>query len=274
MVGKCLLGISLLWWIMNHKMNICLLGASFDTPNLGVSALAESSIKCILHRWPEAEVTLLGSGRTAGEFCLKMAGKEIVVRKVPIRFSKNICLSNHFFRLVFYAFLLKLFPFRKLRKYLAERNSCLKSILQTDLFADITGGDSFSDIYGMRRFISGFLKKLLPIMFNKKLIMLPQTHGPFRRPLTKFMARYILKRSNIIYSRDRAGAEYVSRLLGGAEDKVQFVPDVAFVLDSRRPSNMDIGSLSDVRTDKSIVVGLNISGLLYYGGIPGIICSN
>ena len=98
--------------------------------------------------------------------------------------------------------------------------------------------------------------------------MLPQTYGPFNRPLTKLMARYILKHAKVIYSRDRVSTRYVNRLLNGvaAEDKVQFVPEVAFILDAQRPTNMDIGSLVDVRTDKSTVVGLNVSGLLYYGG--------
>jgi polysaccharide pyruvyl transferase WcaK-like protein len=142
-------------------------------------------------------------------------------------------------------------------------------MLETDFFADITGGDSFSDIYGLKRFVFGFFRKLLPIMFNKELILLPQTYGPFNKPLMKCMARYILKHANVIYSRDIAGVEYVSKLLNGAEDKVRCVPDLAFVLDSRRPSDIDIGSLSDVRTEESVVVGFNISGLLYYGGCAG-----
>lgn len=255
----------------NKRHSICLLGTSFDTGNMGVSALAESSIKCILNKWPEAEVILLGGGQSVGEHRQKVMDKEFRVRSVPIRFCKNIFLPNHFFVLALYAFLLRLLPFRPLRNYLMERNSYLKLILQADLFADVTGGDSFSDIYGMRRFISGFSRKLLPIMFRKELIMLPQTYGPFKKRLTKFMARYILRHSNVIYSRDRAGAEYVRRLLDDAtgEDKVRFVPEVAFVLDLRVPSNMDIGSLPDVRTDKSLIVGLNVSGLLYYGGYTG-----
>lgn len=250
------------------KRKICLLGASLDTSNMGVSALAESSIKCILNKWPDSEVILLGSGRTAGEHNLELKGKEFSVRDVPIRFCKNIFLANHFLILAFYAFLLRLLPFRQLRNFLMEGNPYLKLILETDFFADITGGDSFSDIYGMRRFVFGFSKKLLPIMFGKELIMLPQTYGPFNRPLTKLMARYILKHAKVIYSRDRVSTRYVSRLLNGvaAEDKVQFVPEVAFILDAQRPTNMDIGSLVDVRTDKSTVVGLNVSGLLYYGG--------
>jgi polysaccharide pyruvyl transferase WcaK-like protein len=255
----------------NKPMKIALLGASFDTCNMGVSALAEASIKCILNRWPDAEVVLLGSGSLIGEHYLKVMNRESRFPVMPLRFCKNIFLPNHFFVLAFYALLLKLFPFRPIRDFLMKHNSYLQLLLQTDLFADITGGDSFSDIYGMRRFMSGFLRKLLPVMFGKDLIMLPQTYGPFKRPLTKFMARYILKRSNIIYSRDRGGAEYVRKLLNDAsnKDKVKFVPEVAFVLDPQMPPNMDIGSLPNVRTNKSVVVGLNVSGLLYYGGYTG-----
>jgi len=38
------------------KKTIILLGASFSTGNLGVSALAWSSIKLVLQRWPESEL--------------------------------------------------------------------------------------------------------------------------------------------------------------------------------------------------------------------------
>jgi len=70
---------------------------------------------------------------------------------------------------------------------------------------------------------------------------------------------------------DQAGVDYVKNMLGtqAAVDNVRFSPEIAFILDSRRPANMDIGSLSDTRTDKSVVVGLNVSGLLYYGGYTG-----
>jgi hypothetical protein len=47
----------------NKNVKVCLIGASLDTDNLGVSALAESSIKVILNRLPDAEIFLLGSGR-------------------------------------------------------------------------------------------------------------------------------------------------------------------------------------------------------------------
>jgi len=249
-------------------MKICLLGASFDTCNMGVSALAESSIKCIHHRWPQAEIVLLGNSRSGSSHCFLIEGKKVWVRDVPLRISKNIFLPNHIFVLFFYAFILNILPFQSVREFLKRNNSYLALMLETDIFADITGGDSFSDIYGARRFIFGFLKKLLPVLFGKKFILLPQTYGPFKNSFVKIMARYILKNASMILSRDQEDADYVCCLLPGyaTQNKVRVVPDVAFVLDSQKPAKMDVGSLFTSRTDKSIIVGLNISGLLYYYG--------
>jgi polysaccharide pyruvyl transferase WcaK-like protein len=144
----------------------------------------------------------------------------------------------------------------------------LKEIIEIDIVADITGGDSFSDIYGMRRFVLGFLRKWLVLLYGKKLIMLPQTYGPFKGTLTKTMAKYIMRRASVIYSRDRSGVSYVRELLNNRnfENKVRFVPDVAFVLDSHKPENIDIGLLETVRAKDSVVIGLNVSGLLYNRG--------
>jgi polysaccharide pyruvyl transferase WcaK-like protein len=248
-------------------MNICLLGASFDTGNLGVSALAESSVKIILNKWSDAEVILLGSGYKPQQHRLFISDKEISVKTLPVRFCKNIFLPYHFLRFVLYGLLVKVLPTSQLKNTLVNRNPYFKILYEMDLVADITGGDSFSDIYGFRRFFLGFLRKWLIIFLGKKLILLPQTYGPFKKNITKAMARYLLKRAQKIYSRDRESLEYVKNLLGGNTEngKVQFAPDVAFVLDSRKPTDFDASPLSKIRKNTT-VVGLNISGLLFNGG--------
>ncbi len=251
--------------------SICLLGASFDTGNLGVSALAESSIKCILHKWPEATITLLASGREAGTHTLRMSGREVVVRKVPIRFCKNVFLSNHYGWLFLYAIVVRLLPFSWLKQRLAGRNTAFGVLMEADFFVDIAGGDSFSDIYGMRRFTLGFLTRLLPLMLKKDFVMFPQTYGPFSRLRSRLMARFILKRARRIYARDHAGLAFLRELLGSAiaDQRAQFAPDVAFLLDPRPPEKLEVDGLEAVRTPDSVVVGLNISGLIYYGGYTG-----
>ncbi|MDD5327564.1 MAG: polysaccharide pyruvyl transferase family protein [Phycisphaerae bacterium] len=248
-------------------MKICLLGASFNTGNLGVSALAESSIKVILHRWPDAEIILLGSGYAPQQQRLLLLQKEVCVRTVPVRFSKNIFLPYHFLWFVLYGLITKILPTSRLKNGLVNRNPYFKAVYETDIVMDITGGDSFSDIYGFRRFFIGFLCKWLVIFLGKKLILLPQTYGPFKNSLSKAMARYVVNRAILVYSRDRVGVEDVKNLLNihTQNGKVRFAPDVAFVLDCRKPVDFDKSFLS--RTGRDItVVGINISGLLFNGG--------
>jgi polysaccharide pyruvyl transferase WcaK-like protein len=236
---------------------------------MGVSALAESSIKIVLNQWPDAEVTLLGTGAAKNSQTLTISGREVHLKLLGLRFGKNIFKSSHFCVLLLNALLLKLIPLKKFGKMLSAINPQVKVLLEADKVFDITGGDSFSDIYGMRRFlIYGFLQKWLVTLFGKELILLPQTFGPFNRSIARRMARCVLKRSSVAYARDRSSEETLGELLKGhaVNGKIRFSPDVAFVLDPREPRNIDIGSLTEVRKKDSVVVGLNVSGLLFNGG--------
>jgi len=249
-------------------MRICMLGASFDTGNMGVSALAESSIKVILNKWPAAEVVLLGSGYIPGKYYLSVLGRQVCIDTLPIRFSKNIFLPYHFLKFVFYALLMKISPGLRLKRFLAGRNRYFRILFEADFIADITGGDSFSDIYGFKRFFWVFLSKWLIILSGKKLVLLPQTYGPFKRALTRRMARYVLKHADLVYSRDHAGVSYLRNVLNitANSGKIRFAPDLAFVLDSRKPDNFDAALPPKVKDGNAILVGLNVSGLLFNGG--------
>ncbi len=249
-------------------MRVCILGASFDTNNLGVGALAESSIRCIVNRWPDAEVILLAGSRVEKQHHLTLLGREVTVTDIPIRFSKNVFLPNHFSRLATYTLLTRLLPFRAVRNWACGRNRYFRLLAETDLCVDITGGDSFSDIYGMTRFIQGFLIKWLPLALKRPFVMLPQTYGPYKSRLAQVLARYVLSRCQVVYSRDKEGVEFVTKLLGARvhRTKVRFVPEIAFGMDPRKPVTVDIGALPSVRTNGSVVVGVNVSGLLFSGG--------
>jgi polysaccharide pyruvyl transferase WcaK-like protein len=249
-------------------MKVCILGASFDTDNLGVGALAESSIRCIVSQWPDADIVLLAGSRIEKQRRLRLLGRTVTVTDVPIRFCRNIFLPNHFAVLAFYTILSRLLPFQMVKNWACRRNRYFELLTETDLYADITGGDSFSDIYGMTRFLQGFLLKWLPLALKRPFIMLPQTYGPYKSRLSRILARYILSRCQVIYSRDKEGVDLTTKVLGPGKDrtKIRFVPELAFGMDPREPAMLDIGTMQEVRTDRSLVVGLNVSGLLYNGG--------
>ncbi|MBE9563276.1 MAG: polysaccharide pyruvyl transferase family protein [Proteobacteria bacterium] len=242
---------------------IWVLGASFETLNMGVSALAESTIKCILQQWPDADITLL-SHNVETPLRLTFNGKQFNINKKDIWFSKNIFKNQNIYALFTYAILIRIIPSSWLKQRLFGINSHFKHIIEADLIFDITAGDSFSDIYGWRLFTKHSLIKLLFIFCKAKFIMLPQTYGPFKSRYSQIVARYLLKRTEIIYSRDKNGVEYVQKLLDKTDINIQFNPDVAFVLE---PKPLENDPLVTRLKSEQLVVGINISGLLY-GNYP------
>ena len=98
--------------------------------------------------------------------------------------------------------------------------------------------------------------------------MLPQTYGPFRKKATKLAARYVIKRTSALYSRDHLSEKYLQTLFKGHKlnGKLKFSYDVGFILDSRAPDNLDIGFAPEQLAACTTIVGLNVSGLLFNGG--------
>ena len=112
------------------------------------------------------------------------------------------------------------------------------------------------------------MPQLLVLSLGKKLILLPQTLGPFNLKLTSIIARYILNRARIIYSRDYTGLRETKALLeyDGNPEKLRFCYDVGFVVNPVRPGKIDLGGLREQSEVKAPLIGLNVSGLLYMGG--------
>jgi polysaccharide pyruvyl transferase WcaK-like protein len=249
------------------NVQVCLLGASFDTHNMGVSALAESSIKAILSSWPDANVRILG-GRSPGRYSMNLFDREVCVENVPLRFCRNVFLPDHYCRYFLHALLFKLLRSDRLRRRLAGCNPYVKAIHEADVVVNIVGGDSFSEIYGLFSFVRTFMTGWLVILFDKRLVMLPQTYGPFNHSWTRALAKYTLRHAGKIYSRDVPGLAYVKGLLGrrDAGMNVEFCPDVAFVLDAHEPCHSDAAMLQGLRRKGNVLVGLNVSGLLWNGG--------
>lgn len=255
-------------WAMNDSVsssdkNIVLLGASFTTGNLGVSALAWSSLKLIRNRWPHASIALVGVGRQPGMATVRLGGQQEDFPTWPVRYSPNVLTRHHLVGLWLAVAVCRFLPF--LRKRLSDAESTLGALLRCSLVCDITGGDSFSDIYGLSRFLRGYVLKRVCQMTGTPFVLLPQTYGPFRAPLTRILARRILTRTTAIYSRDREGTAVVQELIGPSS-KIRLCPDVAFILDSTRPKSSQVVRIEQLKAAGQRLIGLNISGLLYHGG--------
>jgi len=246
---------------------IALMGVSFDSPNLGVGALLGGSISAILSNYPNAQISLLDYWRTPLHRTIRFNDRDVAIDLVNLRFSKRLFLPNNIAYLIALAILLRLIPIKSLRNRIIERNSTLKFISETDVFGSIAGGDSFADIYGLSRLFYVGLPQILIILLGKKLILFPQTFGPFKGSFARRIARYIISHSEFVYLRDKKSIDDARKLLPASQaSKVRFCFDVGFLLNPEAKPGYGNSWIADAKANNRPLVGFNVSGLLYSGG--------
>jgi colanic acid/amylovoran biosynthesis protein len=249
---------------------IALMGVSFDSPNLGVGALLGGSISAILSNYPNAQISLLDYWHTPLHRTVRFGDRDVAIDLVNLRFSKRLFLPNNVAYLIALSILLRLIPIKSLRNRIIERNSTLKFISETDVFGSIAGGDSFADIYGLSRLFYVGLPQILIILLGKKLILFPQTFGPFKGSFARRIARYIISHSEFVYLRDKKSIDDARKLLPASQaSKVRFCFDVGFLLKPEAKTDYDNSWVAAAKANGRPLVGFNVSGLLYSGGYTG-----
>lgn len=131
------------------------------------------------------------------------------------------------------------------------------SISQCDIVFDTGLGDGFSDIYSDGKYLLQYFLKRIPEWGGCKMVLLPQTIGPYHKRIFEITAGTIIKKSKLCFVRDNASYEYAKKISRGKEDKVILTTDMAMML----PYSPEQYQIPD-----GINIGLNISGLLYMGG--------
>lgn len=133
--------------------------------------------------------------------------------------------------------------------------SFFQVVRASDIVIDIGGGDSFADIYGASRFFKMHLMKYLTHLGRRPLVLAPQTIGPFKSPVRRWIAAQSIRLSAVVATRDSMSTRAVREMGIGSE--VIEASDVALRLPWDRPERAADGSVS---------IGINVSGLLMNGG--------
>lgn len=142
-----------------------------------------------------------------------------------------------------------------LRFYKIKENAiCKNNMKQCDLFLSITQGDSFSDIYGIKHFLSCWAEQFAVLNEKIPLILAPQTYGPYKSKLAKICAKSVIKNANAVFTRDSLSADYLVSL--GIDKEIYAVTDLAFAL------NYTPHQFKKYQ-DKQLNIGINVSGLLW-----------
>lgn len=213
------------------KITIGLLWHNFLSGNLGVGALSYSHaalIKGVLEGLGyEVTFIVFGHGSADDEGADKLT-KEVGCEVQQVKFGLRNLINFDF--------------------------TAIKYLKKCNYIFDIGEGDSFTDIYKLPRLLNQSITKILAKLFCGKLILAPQTYGPFNSTMAKLIVRFTLLFADRVYSRDILSKSVVSKL---TTKQVEDFTDLAFSLQF-----IPDAVKSDENT-QPLKVGINVSGLLY-----------
>lgn len=224
--------------------SIVLAGAAPDTGNHGVSALCLSTVIALAERGIE-NFTLLDNG-SCGVDSLNFEGlSDGAVERLRFQGGRRVYKQSNMHNV-------------RLRQFFGINSPVLEAIRNADAMLDVSGGDSFTDLYGPARFDQIVKPKLMALTEGVPLILLPQTYGPFRFERNRQLATDIIARASLAYARDADSFEYMKELLGPRFDpaKHRLGVDLAFGLPCDPATDVEPG-----------YAGINVSGLLWNDAI-------
>lgn len=235
---------------------ITLFGAAPDSGNQGVTALCHSATSGLWERGI-GPITIADNGRGERREQWLLAGRPREVRRVGAVNTRRFYRSEslHMIGLALRAG--------------GFGNPCAEALRASHAVLDVSGGDSFTDLYGRRRFEAMSMNKRMALKAGIPLILLPQTLGPFRDRTCRKEATRLLRSASAVWTRDATSCDLLRELLGEDFDPARHHQglDLALLLASKspdRPLPEPIASWLEKCTSQrsAPVVGINVSGLL------------
>lgn len=217
---------------MTRPVTIGLLWHSLENDNLGVGALTLAQVEIL-------RAAAARAGRSIRLLMLGWSGRMDYGGEVPELAGRTV-------------------PGQALKTALTG-GTLGKAIRECDVVLDIGGGDSFTDIYPSRRFFWMCLSKQLVLRAGVPLVLAPQTIGPFTGRWSRIAARRLMRRAKTVWARDGMSMAVLDDMGVGAPAAREAI-DVAF----RLPYTP-----REVADDGKIDIGLNVSGLMWFGGYSG-----
>ncbi|MDX2132728.1 MAG: polysaccharide pyruvyl transferase family protein [Planctomycetota bacterium] len=229
----------------NGHTRTLLAGAAPGTGNLGVDALALSTLHALASRGLEPPIVLdFGRGRRAAESPAGVVAARY--ERLGIRTTRRLYQRDSYgFAHAMASLGLSLGP-------------ALRAMRGASALLDLSGGDSFTDLYGPRRFTMVCDPKRLALKVRTPLILLPQTYGPFADARNRGAAGALVRYASQAWARDGRSYGILKELLGSSfdPDRHRLGVDVAFLL-----PRTDAARLRSKLPSRA--VGVNVSGLIW-----------
>jgi colanic acid/amylovoran biosynthesis protein len=236
-------------------IRLCVFGAPIDSGNLGLSALGLATLSEIARRIPDVHVSLFDHRRGVRPLGVRFDETELRGDRRGAWISRRVYRGE------------SLWTMRAASRFAPTWNDNVRAIDAAAGVLDISGGDSFADLYGRQQLDLVILPKQIALQRRRPLVLLPQTFGPFRTRRSVRVATEILDAADQVWARDQASHALLQELLASRYDarRHRCGVDVAFALPERNPGPR-LGDLADWFVNGDPVIGLNISGLLAADG--------
>ena len=230
-------------------------GAGPGTGNLGVDALCVSLLAGIARRVESPQITVFDFRRGIRTAHALVAGRDLTYTLCGAVNTRRIYRRE------------SLWQIRTAGRLSGLRNEAIRAIREADAVLDVTGGDSFTDLYGRRRFRLATLQKIIALEQRCPVILLPQTIGPFDGVTRRSVARRILRSVDAVWARGQASFRTLQQLLGEDFDanRHHCGVDLAFGLETREPEYPLPAPMSAWLGGDTAepLIGVNVSGLIY-----------
>jgi polysaccharide pyruvyl transferase WcaK-like protein len=238
----------------NGGPRVCLFEAAPDTGNLGLSALLNATLAGLAKRLPAAAITVFDNDWGVRDAQLELLDRTLKYRLCGARYSRRYWRPENLWTMRVCGWLGGL------------GNPGVRAIASARAALDVSGGDSFTDLYGMKRFWGVALPKLIALERGTPLVLLPQTYGPFANARTRAVAERIVRSAALAWARDARSFVTLRELLGDRFDprRHRSGVDLAFGLERRPPRQPLPPALEAwLAAGDRPVIGLNVSGLLH-----------
>jgi polysaccharide pyruvyl transferase WcaK-like protein len=219
----------------------------------------ESIVLGVRHHRPDADLTVFDNGFGTRAGAVRVADRDLRVLLIGARHSRRLHRPD------------TLRTMRAAGALGGLGNPGVVAIRGATAVLDISGGDSFTDLYGRERFRQVMLPKQIVLGQDRPLVLMPQTFGPFRTGRARRQAERVVRQAHQAWARDSHAYERLVDLAGADFDPARHRSgvDVAFGLPAAPPAPDELTSPLDswLRADRPVpVVGVNVSGLVYLGG--------
>jgi colanic acid/amylovoran biosynthesis protein len=241
---------------------ILIMGTPVAPGNRGVMALGASLVDLCSQAMPRYRAIFLQRHRPWPDVEVLTKSGPVSVKVLTCQLHPNGSWKENFAWIVLMSFMYSACP--PLRRRIRRAVPWIDAVANAFLVGDIRGGDSFSDIYGFRRFFEASLLTYSCSLIRGSIAHFPQTYGPFKSPLAEWIAKRVLRRSSMIYARD-AESQAIAQSLVGRKLRVGLSPDVAFALATAHLAEIRVAPPME-HDEGSEMVGINVNGLVFNGG--------